>query len=507
MQCSDSLPTSPLALLTRAQYDNTVADLLGDTSHPSSIFPPENQVEGFKNNTTAHQVSPLLVETYLDAAEGIATRATAGDLTSLAPCADGADQNVCGQNFVSNFGKRAFRRPLNATESQLFDDLFLRTLQTQGYRTAVQLVLEAILQSPQFLYRVDTRVAPTETTGAIALDPYEIAARLSYFLTGSMPDATLFAAADNNELQTDAQIETQTRRLLETPRARDVVREFHHEWLGLDGLPDIVRSSIDLPSDQDWLGKDLLTSFDMFIDRVFWEQGNYTALFESKDVYLNGHLAPLFNVSYTQSDFALNQLQDRSGLITQPALMTILAHPNQTAPVQRGVFVIERLMCLSVPPPPPTVNNTPPDPDPSLTTRQRFDVHTKNPECAACHNMIDGVGFGFEAYDQIGRYRTSENALPVDASGDVEVSDATLDGKFNGAAELAARLEASPRVRDCVANSWYRFALGRLETQADLCSLKDIRAKFAANGQLQDLLVAITQSVAFRYRPATGAAQ
>lgn len=500
---TDPLPKSPLALLTRSQYDNTVFDLLGDDTKPSAAFPPENQVQGFKNNTTAHQASPLAVEKYLEAAEGLATRAVANRLSSIAPCS-GSDLTACGAAFVRNFGLRAFRRPLTDAETAPFDALFNRAAPQMGYASAIGLTLQAILQSPQFLYRIDTRVAPSERSGAVALGPYEIASRLAYFLTGSMPDDPLFAAAAANQLSSEAEIEMQARRLVETPRARAVVREFHHQWLGLDALPSLAR---DLPEDEgqaSLLGQDWLESLDRFVDHVYWEDGNVAELFASKRVYVNDRMARLYEVSAPSSGFSGVDIVDRAGLVTQPGLMALLAHSNQSAPVLRGVFVLERLMCVPVPPPPPTVNNTPPDPDPKATTRERFRVHTASEDCAGCHRIIDGVGFGFEAYDQLGRYRAAENGIPVDTSGEILAGDTALMGPFNGVTELGARLMQSPRVRDCVATHWYRFALGRQETSEDSCSLNQVKADFAAaSGDLRELLVAITRSVAFRYRPAT----
>jgi hypothetical protein len=497
-------PSAPLALLTRAQYDNTVSDLLGDASSPASAFPPENQVEGFKNNTFANQASPLSVEKYLAAAERLAQTARAR-ITDLAPCPAGSSEAECGRGFIRNFGQRAFRRPLLESEAQAFEALFTSVLMRSDYASAFELTLQALLQSPQFLYRVDSIAeSPSVETGAVALGPYELASRLSYFLTGSMPDAELFAAAAENRLASDADVEREARRLLATQRARAVVREFHHQWLALDALTQVVRNVPDsLAADAPWLGKDWLESFDRFIDHVYWESGSLDELFTSKRVYLNARLGRLYGTAGGATDFTSVELPDRAGLVTQPALLALLAHSDQSAPVLRGVFALERLMCSPVPPPPPTVNAVPPDPDPKATTRERFDVHTKDPACNGCHQLIDGVGFGFEAYDQLGRYRTQENQLPIDASGNVLLTDTDLTGPFVGAQQLAARLAASTRVRDCVATSWYRFALGRVESEADTCSLASVKARFAeSHGNFSELLVAITRSIAFRYRPA-----
>jgi hypothetical protein len=171
--------------------------------------------------------------------------------------------------------------------------------------------------------------------------------------------------------------------------------------------------------------------------------------------------------------------------------------------VQRGVFVREQFLCIPVDPPPPGFNPVAPDPNPNLTTRERFKVHTESPGCAYCHATIDGVGFGFENFDQLGRYRTSENGLGVDASGDMlATQDELLNGPFNGEAELSAKLAQSQLVQNCVATNWYRYAFGRTETPADGCSLIQVEEAFTnAGGSFKELLVAITLTDAFRYRP------
>jgi hypothetical protein len=172
--------------------------------------------------------------------------------------------------------------------------------------------------------------------------------------------------------------------------------------------------------------------------------------------------------------------------------------------VLRGVFVREKLLCLEVEQPPPDVVAVAPEVDQTATTRERFAQHTADPKCRGCHVVIDGLGFGFERYDQLGRYRETENMLPVDDSGEVVSSlDPTLDGPFNGAIELSQRLAQNARVRDCVATQWYRYAMGRVEDESDACSLNQVKERFSTgNGAFRELLIGIVLSDAFRYRPA-----
>jgi len=504
---ADQHPVAPLSLLTRAQYDATIADLLGDNSQPASSFPAENQVAGFNNNTEVHIANPLLVEQLMNAAEGIASRAVAANLGTLAPCAgtSTAERASCGVGFVTSFGKRAFRRPLTGDEAQAFNTLFSGLNATRGYSAAVELTMQAFLQSPQFLYRLDSERAATPETGAVALDSYQLAARLSYFLTGSMPDAQLFAVADAKALSSSAEIETQARRLLETSRAKAMVRDFNQQWLQLDQLSGLARNPPQGMADVKGIGADYRESLQQFLDQVFWEHGTLQSLFQSPATFVNARLGGVLGLSAPATGFGVvSDAPGRVGLLSQPGLMAMLAHADQSGPIQRGVFVRQRLLCLDVPPPPPGLNPVPPDPDPNLTTRERFRVHTASSSCSGCHKLIDGAGFGFENYDELGRYRTQENGLTVDASGEMlATGEAAVDGPYNGVAELSKRLALSQRVERCLATNWYRYAMGRVETEADGCSLREVEQKFSASGgQFKELLVAVSLSEAFRYRPA-----
>jgi len=496
---------APAALLTRAQYNAVVADLLGDTTRPASSFPPENQVEGFNNNVNAHQASPLLVEKYLEAAEKLAANAVASRLDTIAPCLPEQTPLTCGKSFTQTFGHQAFRRQLSALELQIFDGLFERSYAASGYAFAVETVLSAMLQSPQFLYRFDTQLAPpTPEKGAVPLAPHEFAARISFFLTGSIPDAELMRFTDSNLLQFDDDVAAQARRLLATDRAKEMVREFHRQWLKLDTLPGLTRIAPDRGEESLLVGPDLLASLDHFIDQVYWGSGKVDELFSSKTVFVSPALAPLFGATAPAAGFSALELPDRAGLLTQPALLSLLAHPDQSAPVLRGVFVRKTLMCLDVPQPPPGANTTPPDPDLSGTTRDRFREHTEKAECAGCHALFDGLGYTLESYDQLGRYRTTEKNLPIDSTGHILGSGTLgLDGPVQNVQELAEKLRTNQAVRDCMATTWYRYAMGRSLTADDSCSVDEVKTAFnQSGGDLRELLVAIVMSTGFRYRAA-----
>jgi hypothetical protein len=502
LTCDVTQPgAAPLRLLTRFQYDNAVRDLLGDTTRPSLGFPPENEVDGYRTNASANLANPLLVGSYLTEAEAIAARA-AERVTEIAPC-DGVDPVACGHAFVSSFGARAFRRPLTDAEQlplwMLFD-----SGNSASYARGIELAVQAILQSPQFLYRVDGLRAPTPETGAIALGGYELAGRLAFTLWGSVPDTELLAAAGEGRLTTAADVEREARRLLSDARAQDIVRDFSEQWLGLTRLDGAVRDGAEV--DPQVLSKSLRGSLLRFLDdSYFGAEGTFERLFTSRDVWVDATLAPLYGGTAPAADFEAQAMPDpRFGLLTQPALLALLSHSNQTAPVIRGAFVRERILCDAVPPPPPNVNAIAPDPNPNATTRERFRQHTLQAVCSSCHRLIDGIGFGFERYDQLGRYRAEENGLEVDESGElVALPEESLNGPFVGASELAARVAASTSARDCLATNWFRYSFGRQEAPEDVCSLDQLKARFAgANGDLKELLVGLTQTDAFLYRPA-----
>lgn len=500
---------APGRLLTRVQYDNVVADLLGDETRPAQSFPAENTVLGFENNADLHQATPRLVDKYIEASEAIARAAVEERLDELLPCDPAGQSADCAYELIDALGPRAFRRPLTDAERALFVGLFDDSRAEQGYADAIGMVIEAMLQSPQFLYRLEAvGEAPTEETGAVAVSSWEMASRLSFFLTNSMPDDELFAAAENDELRTEEEIEAQARRLLKSERAVAMTADFHRQWLGLDRFSGVVREGTGF-EDAAALSDDWRASIDEFMRHVFWDEGTVSALFTSNKVFLNADLAALYGLAPPASGLQAFELpaDERAGLLTQPALLALFAHPEQSAPIQRGVFVREQIMCQPLEPPPPTVDQTPPDPDPSLTTRERFAEHTAIPSCNECHKKIDGIGFGLEGYDHLGRYRDEEFGLPVDVSGEIlEATDPHLNGNFNGAVELAARLADSVQVQSCLATQWYRYAMGRIETQADLCSLQQVQTRLAeSDGKLQELLVGLTLTDAFRYRVPTTA--
>lgn len=482
---------APARLLTRYEFDNSVRDLLGvDASHAWETLPSENAAGGFENNVDSHAVNPLYVRKLLDISELIATDAvTAGALDA----------------GLGDLLYRAFRRSPTGEELAAFEQLRTDATAEWGARRGDEMVVAAILQSPQFLYRLELvdRQVPNEI---VKINSFEIASRLSYMLWSTMPDPQLFAAAERDELQTDEQVEAQVRRMLQDPRAAKTVGHFYRQWLHLDALRDTVKDAATFGGVTDQLAADWRASIDAFIHHVHFEAGgNLEALMTSPTVYVTPDMATLHQLD---SGTALRptEMENRAGLLTQPALLALLAYPNQGSPIHRGIFVREKMLCQHLGAPPDDMMIDPPDPDPNATTREQFAEHTANDACAGCHRLIDPIGFGFEEYDGVGRYRTVENGSAVDASGElIATGDEALDGTFDGALELSARLAGSEVLSACIADQWMTFAMGHRPTMADLCSTRRVRDRFAqSDGSFEELLVAIAMSDAMRYRIVQG---
>ncbi len=496
---------APIRRMTHFEYDNTVRDLLGDTTAPATTFPADEVSGGFDNQASTLVVTELLAESYMSAAEALATTATQ-NLDTLVGCdPPTAGAAACGAQFIESFGKRAFRRPLDADGRALLTGVFTTALSTWDFPTAIQLVIETALESPRFLYRFEFGMPDPAAAGVSKLDGYELASRLSYLLWGSMPDDTLFAAADAKALHTSAQVAAQAKRMLADPKARDVIQNFHDQWLGLDGLETADKDTSIFPKytpalKTTWKAETLAFVTDVVLD----QNGDLGKLLTAPYTMMNADTAAFYGITGgpTGTSFVHVDLDptQRAGLITQPSIMAVTAHADETSPVLRGKFVRERLLCEPIAPPPPNVNVTPPSVDPGDTTRQRFSQHDKDPFCASCHHLMDPIGFGFEHYDPLGLWRDTDQGLPIDASGQVSGSK-DADGPFDGAVALAKRLSTSEEVRACVVSQWFTYAQGRPAAAADTCSTAKLQTAFAAaNYNIQALLVALTQTDAFLYR-------
>lgn len=491
----------PLTRLSRREYNNTVRDLLGDSTRPADEFADDHDRTFLFRR--AGLVATQDAELLRTGAEALAKAAVA-NLSKLLPCDPQSGEDACAAQFIASFGARAFRRPLSDVETARLTALYrdARDAQALGFNDAIGVLIEGMLQAPAFLYHWESPyAAPVRDGDAVALGAYDVAARLSYFIWGSMPDQALFDAAAAGKLASDADIGAQASRMLADAKAKDAVSAFFREWLEIDQLAALPKDAASYPAYDESLKSALLAQTDAFTQSVLLEGGGKLETLLSADYsFSNELLAKVYGGSASGSALTKTPLDaaQRLGLLTQPSFLAMTGSPDGSNPVKRGKAVYLKLLCGELPPPPP---NVPPAKPASAggTTRERFAEHGQNQCARGCHMLMDPIGFAFEHYDGIGRFRTTDNGADVDASGTFKLDGA--DVVFNDAVELSRILATSDTVRSCFAKQWFRFALGRQETPSDAQSLASIQSAFAAHQfDVRDLGPAIAVSRSFRFR-------
>ena len=520
-------PKQLVRRLTHAQYDNTVRDLLGDYSKPAERFPPEDYVDGFKNQLTAQGMPPLLVETYSTAAERLALNAfRIGDINGLVPCAPASFSDAkCRDAFVRKFGLRAFRRPLTEDEVKRYSAVFAQQARVnRRFLDGARVVVEAMLQSPNFLFHVEAGPDARYTD-------YDVASRLSYLLWNTMPDEALFDAAAKGELGTAAGRERAARRLLENvPKGREALDQFFEEWLRFDRVINAVKSNRYQPFTPE-LALAMAEETRTLLHHLVWNDRNFMEALTADYSFLTTELADMYGLPAPKEQFDMVKFpadSKRAGILGQGTFLASTAGPTDTSPTARGIFIRERLLCQHVPPPPPGVITTLPDPLGEAKPKGRRQLmveHVENPTCASCHRLMDPIGFGFEHFDAIGQYREKELipvggrrggggggrggpppiALDINAQGEIA---GLPNSNFSGAKELGALLANSPVCQECIVRQMFRYSYGRLETRADEKTIDHLYDQFKASGfKLKRLLVALVESPEFlrQWNSPTGA--
>jgi hypothetical protein len=407
-------------------------------------------------------VGDRLSEQYQKAAETVAAEAVSS-LDKLTGCGQNRT-NACARNFIDDFGKRTFRRPLTQQESDSLFEMFRQTRSTYNFRAGVRMTLKVMLQSPAFLYRLE-RGEPADQPGdpVVALSDWEIATRLSYLLWNSAPDQELLAAAEAGKLSTADDIEIQARRMLSDRRARDTMTEFYLSWLGLDGLDELQ-----VPDEafDDAMRESMTAETRAFIDQVIWEDhGNYQRLLTAPFGFVDRNTAALYGVDAPQGDGLVRHDMDTSkrlGILSQPAILA--SHSEGAPPVYRGLFVLNAFICGTVPAPPADFID-PPETYEGQPEREIAQARMAHAQCGACHKPMEGLGLAFNQFDGLGRFRT-------------------MDGHGN------------PVSGKDIAHGVYDVA-----EVADKCTAKKIENALAAtNGDVREVLVTIVRSDSFRHR-------
>jgi hypothetical protein len=501
----------PARRLTSREYLATVRDLLGDTTLQVDDVPGEsddlsNNAFPFRQPTPIGTLDAANVQV---AAEALAKNVSS-KLSTILPCtpASASAEAGCAGMFITTFGAKAFRRPLSTAETTTLTALYNtgRTTLALDFNGAIVLLVEAMLQSPGFMYHWEMDPGPAIKDGAVVqLGNYQIANRLSYFLWGTMPDATLFTAAQNGQLMTADGVQTQVTRMLADAKAQAFVADFIDDWLDVNVLASRPKDAMLYPMWNQDLAAAMETEFRTFGTTAVLGSGLFADLLTGNKSSVNQALAAVYGVSGitgTTPKAVTFDAGQRAGILTLAGFLTVTGASNGSSPVRRGHAIWTRLLCSTVADPP---GNVPPPQPPmaGVTTRQRFEMHDMNACTGSCHATMDPIGFGFEHYDGLGAYRTTDQTLPVDSSGSI-----LLDGTkqtFADAPALAKLLAASPQAQACFAKQMTRYALNRWDTSADAWSIQSAATTFQGTLNVRDLIGAVATSRTFRYRaPAPG---
>lgn len=508
-------PRAPLRRLTRFEYNNTVRDLLGDTSLPANAFPSELLGNGFGNDADSQPVGTELSSQFMKVSEKISATATADDkIASLAPCAaqlvntaDAAAEASCVRGIADSFGAKAYRRALVPGEAESMVALFQAVRATSDFRTSLAAMLQGILQSPEFVYKPEFGVPVAGKDHLLKPTGDEMATRLSYLYWASTPDDGLRMAAASGALESAEGIRAQAERLLASEKARPVVREFFDKLLPISDLSSLARDATEFPTFSPKIGALMRQETQTFLENLIFDSdpkvGTWPAALTADYTYVNEPLAGFYGMTgVSGEDFRkvpLNTAQ-RRGLLTQAGILAGPIHTNHANPVVRGSFVVQKLLCTPIPFPTGDIaaKVTPPDPNSAATARQRFTQHSKDATCFACHQHMDPVGYALEKFDVVGNYREQENGVDIDTSGETDL----LPAPFDGAIELGQRLAESPAAQACFAQQWMNYGYGRNVTENEACTVKAVTERFQkANYNVKELLVALSQSDAFLYLP------
>lgn len=447
--------------LTTVEYRDTVYDLLGLDPVSAQTVLPEPELAPFDNDYTTQTESAALIV----GVESMARR-VAGDvvndpelLQALLSCpADGAIDAACFETFLSDFGRRALRRPLSAEELSTWSAFFLAEAETaQRFSLAVEVALQTLLQHPEFLYRVDRGEVVDADAGVVRLDDWAIASRLSYLLWGVGPDDELLDAAAAGALRTGDEVGAAAQRMLNDTRAHKRIERFHAMWMGYEFMP--IGGE---------LGDAMRAETGALLRRVIFEENRpWQDVLRSEETFVSELLAEHYGLetpATAEGDWVDYSGNGRAGILSHGTFLSNGFKSGDTSPTLRGLAIRTRLLCQDVPPPPPSVNDSVPGSDETPETPckiDRYAAHRTEPSCAACHALMDGLGFGLENYDQFGQFREHDVDHPecvIAAEGDVPGM-----GSFSGPAELGELLAGSEEMGACLVRQTYRFAVGRAQ--------------------------------------------
>ncbi|MDP2274079.1 MAG: DUF1588 domain-containing protein [Archangium sp.] len=486
-------PRAGIRRLTSAELQAATSTLLGAPAPElATAIGADMRQSGFTRNAD-QRVGSVQADALWQAAQALAHDAVVARLTSLAPCATAAGTEACAQTFIHAFAARAFRRDVTPEEETALLTVYRAGQTGSTYAAGIELTITAVLQSPSFLYV--TELGGTVNGETTTLSGEEIATGLSLLLTGAPADDALMAAGRAGELATAAGRETAARALLATPAAHQQVARLVLEWTGADSAESLGKDTTLFP---EWplVRTDMQAESRFIVDSVlFGGDGTLESLLSTSNTVMTPALARFYGLT---GSGPMTQPAHRKGLLLAGGFAAANAHFADTAPMKRGAVVRKKLLCQELPLPSAVgVNIVVPAPDATLTTRERFSAHSANPTCAGCHKMLDPIGFALESFDAVGRYRTTENGKPIDASGEL-LNAGDAEGTFTDAVGLSTLLAKSQTVARCFQQHLFRFAAGRSGAEEERTFVDFVRGRASGrDGKILELLVDYAQSDSF----------
>ncbi len=470
--------------LTSLQFRNTLVDVFQDGSVPSAEVLSDPAVLRFRVDADQPVVRDLDAALLLDYAETVAAWAVDNKLSALTSCQ--VKDPGCTRSFIESFGRRLYREPLSEAQIAAYQALFEAEA---TFEEGAEVAIMAMLQSPYLLYRRELGAPDPSAPGEFVLSPYELASELSYFITGSAPDANLLAAAAEGRLVTQADIDREAERLLNTELARESLKRFVASWFELDGLPHKAKDDSAFPLSASMRSSMIGESQAFFVD-AFFASGTIGSLFSAEYSFVNGELAGLYGVPGGGDGFSRVELANSNrapGLLGQAAFLTAHSQPENSSPVQRGRFVRDRVLCEGIPEIPADLDTNLANGASFSTNRERYVQHSQNAACVGCHVKFDPVGFAFEHFDGVGRYRDQENGNPIDATGSLieppgDNGAPAADVPLDGADSLIAYLADNEHVRACFVRYASYYAHGRDNWPEKKCNDDSVRREARENG-------------------------
>ncbi len=469
--------------LSRQAYENTIASLLGVSAALPELWASGNAWISDPNTFYG-------MELYTAAAAVVAPLAV-GERERLMGCAEPDD--ACLAVFVESFAPRAFRAPVSAEEQAA---LVLTYQMAAGEADdKFQALMQAILASPRFYTRSEMG-APDASERFAPLTSYELASKLSYLFWEDMPDDALLADAASGELTRTAVLSEHARRMLQDPRAWQGMAAFYREWLHLDWLDTQKKDELLFPEWSPELAADMKAETVRFLNEVwFGEDPSTRALFAADFSFVSPDLAELYGVEQPEQGLQRITLpSERRGLLTHASLLSVGAHERVTSALRRGLLVRDQLLCTKIAPPPPFVPEIDLI-DPLMPAQERM-AESDQGACAGCHVYMNPIGYAFEHFDAVGRYRETLGGAAIDATGRFVEYEGEPRSTFDGAIELSSLLAEDPRVFGCVANEWLERASGK---SLPSCSVLDATAATCASGNLRELIVRLVTTEVFRF--------